>query len=1232
MHRIATTDSPQDNINFEPIKQTPGAIVFLTAADTDIQTIACSIQDLPDNFPSIRALNLLKLQQQFSIDDYADKVLTQATVIVLRILGGISYWSYGLEVVKEVVKNNGGFLVVIPGDDQEDLQLMSHSTLSLVAVHQLWSYFVEGGKENLLHALKYLSDCCFKTNYAPRLAQTIPKIGLYSRVNGEQLVGIIFYRSHYLSGNIAPIDAILRSLKERHLSSIAVYVSSLRDTEVQTELLSLFENVQLILNTTSFSLAQLGKEETSPLLWQQFNVPVLQVILSSSKESQWQKNTLGLLPRDLAMNVVLPEVDGRIITRAISFKEPESWHPQLETEIITYKPRQDRVDFVADSALNWLKLKNTPLSKRKVALVLANYPCRDGRIANGVGLDTPQSCVEILQALWQAGYYLQDIPTDGDDLIKRLTQGITNDPECGNIRTVYQSLPTQEYLEYFQTLPDDVIQAMLNRWGVEESLTIPISGRQFGNVFVGIQPSRGYEKDPNFNYHAPDLEPTHHYLAYYYWLKYSFQAAAIVHVGKHGNLEWLPGKGVALSPECYPEIALGTLPHFYPFIVNDPGEGTQAKRRAAAVILDHLTPPMTRAELYGDLQRLESLIDEYYQAESLDPSRTKAISTKITQLVKSTHLEEDVNLPPLQKSSLGAFLASADGYLCELKEAQIRDGLHILGRCPTGSQLRDLIIAIARFPTWQRLGLIPALAKDFQLDIDPLQADKAALFIPTNLTPSPFNTCRLVGDVVTLLEDYAIELVDQLLSNVQINALPYTSQELFWIKTTLLPNLQQSNREITHLIDGLNAQYIPAGPSGAPTRGRPDVLPTGRNFYSVDIRSIPTETAWDMGRKAAEVLIERYTQEHGQYPKTLTMSIWGTATMRNAGEDFSEILALLGVKPVWDGLSRRVVNFEILTPSALGRPRVDVTVRVSGFFRDTFPILINLLYQIIGAVSSLKEEKEINPIVAQIEEETGFWEKQGLGKKEAKLKASHRVFGSKPGAYGAGLQGLIESQNWQSEEDLASAYLNWSSYAYIPTEEEEIVGTEEKEAFKQRLRQTEIVLHNQDNREHDLLDSDDYYQFQGGLTVAIKTLTGKRPEIYFGDNSVLSQPKVRKLSEEIAKVYRSRVVNPKWLAGVMRHGYKGAFEIAATVDYLFAYDATTGQVEDYMYEGITNAYLLDPQVQAFIEQKNPHALRDIAERLLEAHQRGLWQSIKPEMLQQLKAIVHQAEAIIEGTM
>ncbi|AOY83138.2 cobaltochelatase subunit CobN [Moorena producens JHB] len=1378
MHRIAATPggwNPEaEGVIF--IEQTPAPIIFLTAADTDIQTLAASVSQLPPDFPAIRVANLLQLQQQLTIDTYAEDILAKARIIIIRLLGGRSYWSYGLEVVKETVEQTGARLLVLPGDDRPDPTLTSHSTETIPIVNQLWRYFTEGGVENFTNALKFVVDVCLDQTNNPPPPKPVPRVGVYPwqsgikvnrlkvnrlkvsrlkvnrlkvnrlkvnrlkvnrlKVNrlkvggwddnqqpnnlpegnakgkqptllegqrqtteqpstfnqnqpstktnlqpnnlqpnnlqatGNLKVGILFYRAHYLAGNTAPIDGLCQALVERGLEPVPVFVSSLRDLEVQRELLGYFQTpdssssaielcsryaIAVLLNTTSFSVAKLDAEVHQLELWEGLDVPVLQVILSSGTVEQWESGFQGLMPRDTAMNVALPEVDGRIISRAISFKSAQRWNPALETDVVVYEPVCDRIQFVADLAMNWLQLRETLPNQRKVALILANYPNRDGRLANGVGLDTPASCVEILKGLRDAGYWVEKIPETGDELIEWLTAGVTNDPEGWQLRLVRQELSWQEYWEYFQGLPIAVQKGIRERWGefdvngkdskdakgeITEISAFPISGIQLGNVFVGIQPSRGYDIDPALNYHAPDLEPTDGYLAFYYWLRKCFGAQAIVHVGKHGNLEWLPGKSVALSECCYPEVALAAMPHLYPFIVNDPGEGAQAKRRAQGVIIDHLTPPMTRAELYGPLQQLEGLVDEYYEAQSLDLSRLPIIRDRIVKLILEEHLHEDLGIAVDDiEAGESEITNQIDAYLCELKEAQIRDGLHIFSKCPQGRQLQDLIVAIARHPGKNRIGLTRALAQDFGWNFDPLTEDFSTVKdIATSSIEREqgIDKCYTgkytVGDLVEVLEEEASELVEQIITNSPLPITDYrlpisktTKQELDWIRDRLLPALQQTNQELTQLLRGLEGRYVPSGPSGAPTRGRPDVLPTGRNFYSVDIRAIPTETAWDLGRKAAEVLVERYTQENGEYPKTLGISVWGTSTMRTGGDDISEALALLGVRPIWDGSSRRVVDFEILPVSVLQRPRVDVTLRISGFFRDSFPNLIDLFHNAVVAVASLDESPSDNPVAAQVKQETDYWLQVGLSQPQAQMRSHYRIFGSKPGAYGAGLQGLIESQNWQDEQDLARAYINWSSYAYSSSSPK---GA--PEAFEQRLKQMQIVLHNQDNREHDLLDSDDYYQFQGGLTVAVRGLTGKNPQTYFGDNSIPEKPKVRQLKEEIARVYRSRVVNPKWIEGVMRHGYKGAFEMAATVDYLFAYDATANCVADHMYQGVAQGYLFDPDVQEFIQQKNPWALRDMAERLLEANQRGLWQSVAPETLEKLRAIALEAEAVIEG--
>ena len=1391
MHRIAAIPggwNPQaEGLIF--IKQTPAPIVFLTAADTDIQTLAAAVNKLPFDFPKLRVANLLHLQQQLTIDTYADEILSKAKVIIVRLLGGRSYWSYGLEVLLEVIEKERAKLIVVPGDDRQDPDLISHSNVSISLVNQFWQYLIEGGVDNFVNGLKLVTNICLEKNYDFISPISVPRVGIYPRKKEEQntkaKVGILFYRAHYLSGNIAPIDALCKALIEKNLEPVPVFVSSPRDIEVQREVLKYFqpengEAIQLLLNTTSFAVSIVNNLDFSSekytnhhLLRQGKNldVPVLQVIFSGGNFEQWESQLKGLSPRDVAMNIALPEVDGNIISRPVSFKAIQTLNSAIETDVISYFPVEDRIEFVSELAANWIKLRKTPASQRRIALILANYPNRDGRIANGVGLDTPASCVEILQALQQTGYYLENIPTTGDELIKRLTSGVTNDLESCELRPVFQSLSLAEFEIYFASFPKVIREKIIQRWAnknnidfstdvginstiiplsfvksvsshfsefqkdsdVKEVDNFPIPGLQLGNIFVGIQPSRGYDIDPSLNYHAPDLEPTPNYLAFYYWLRERFKIDAIIHVGKHGNLEWLPGKSVGLSQECFPEIALGALPHFYPFIVNDPGEGSQAKRRSQAVIIDHLTPPMTRAEIYGGLQHLENLIDEYYEAQNLDPSRLYVLRERIINLIEKEGINKDLSLEiesvvsdseGSQKDSdflspsevnreklftntedvisefsrsekdldflfpsevnrekfsiettkiesvaseyegsqedsdfvsssevnrekfstetdelnndknarFAKLINNIDGYLCELKEAQIRDGLHIFGQPPRGQQLRDLIIAIARHPSTTRLGLTRALAEDLNLDFDPLTDDFSTIINPSLVIDE--KSCRTVGDAVELLEEKAASLVENLINQNLINS-PFqqTNKELEWIRQKLLPSLQKTNQEIVNLLIGLDGKYIPSGSSGAPTRGRPDVLPTGRNFYSVDIRAIPTETAWRIGQLAAENLVERYTQENGEYPQTLGLSIWGTSTMRTGGDDIAEALALLGVKPVWDRPSRRVIDFEILPISILGRPRVDVTLRISGFFRDAFPNIIDLFDQAVIAVANLDEPETENPLATQVKKEVKYWQELGLTAVQAKARSQYRIFGSKPGAYGAGLQGLIESQNWQDDQDLARAYINWSSYAYTGINnsynpEKRVINS--PEAFSQRLQQMQIVLHNQDNREHDLLDSDDYYQFQGGMTVAVRASTGKNPHTYFGDNSLPENPKVRQLKEQIARVYRSRVVNPKWIAGVMRHGYKGAFEMAATIDYLFAYDATAKCVEDFMYQGVAEAYIFDENVQSFIQEKNPWALRDMAERLLEANQRGLWQSANYKTLDKLRAIALEAEGIIEA--
>lgn len=1232
------------------VAQTPGDIVILSAQDTDIALLANAASQLPDVFPSVRLTSLLYLRQHASVDLYLDDVLQHATVVLVSLLGGSGYWRYGLEQLEELAQRKKIRLLLIPGDDHPDEELARRSNVPNTELHRIWRYLREGGPANAKNLFHFIGGHYFFRNddYTP--PKPLPRVMIYhpdkadaaleswqSEWQTEQGVALLlFYRAHLQSGNTRAIDGIIRALLEQRINPLPIAVASLKDEACLglVNHLAIESGCKLILNTTGFSLSTGSDNWNNPF---HMEVPVFQVILSGSSREDWEENSLGLRPSDLAMNVVLPEMDGRIITRAVSFKGLDRHDQHTECDVVSYQLMEDRAVFVACLAANWIRLAETPNSDKRIALILANYPTKDGRIGNGVGLDTPASTLNILRAMAAEGYPLEDIPDTGTALIKQLLEGVTNDTDSLSLKQCNQSISLDEYQEFFNQLPEQNRQAILNRWGSAgkdprvRNNRIMIPGIRLGETFIGIQPARGYNLDISASYHDPDLVPPHGYLAFYFWLTSVYGVQAVIHVGKHGNLEWLPGKGNALSAGCWPEAIFGPTPHFYPFIVNDPGEGAQAKRRTQAVIIDHLVPPLTRAETYGDLLKLEQLVDEYYQAQHLDNKRSEYLKKKIIQAIFAANLDKELGFNRTQDDE-NSLLTGVDAYLCELKEAQIRYGLHILGELPGQQQIEDTLLAMLRLPRGNRQsqdrGLLHALCLDLELpdEFNPLQPDMALPWktarpaMLDQLTEQPWRT---QGDTRERLELLAARVIS---GNQSTENLPATAKVIEFLHNDLMPRYKASaTDEIKNLMRGLEGAFVPPGSSGAPSRGRLDVLPTGRNFYTVDNRGIPTATAWELGWRSANALIDRYLQEHGDYPERLGLSVWGTATMRTGGDDIAQAMALLGVRPVWAGNSGRVIDFEILPATLLDRPRVDVTLRISGFFRDAFMNVVRLFDAAVRAVSELDEPADINPVRARILAETKKLSDQGLNEEEAKSRAGFRIFGSKPGAYGAGLQGLIDERCWENTNDLAEAYLNWGGYAYG----QQVTGAEAKSAFQERLSNLQLVVQNQDNREHDILDSDDYYQFQGGMTAAVRSLSGENPSVYHADHANPANPHIRTLQEELSRVIRSRVVNPKWIEGIKRHGYKGVFEMAATVDYLFAYDATTHMVRDHQYEMVSDAYLLDEETRAFLDEHNPNALQEMTERMIEAMQRGLWQN-PGNYRKQLEQLLLETEEGLEG--
>ena len=1230
MHLLAAqAGTVSDGAEAIDLGQTPGDVVVLSAADTELAGLAAAYRGGPF---TLRLANLLRLGHHMSVDLYVETMIAPARLVVVRLLGGRGYWPYGIEQIVACCRRAGIALALLPGADEPDPDLSQESSVDPEALERLWRYLVNGGPDNARHFLNFAGTLI---GHAAEWLEPrpLPPAGLY--MDAPQSPGVasgglafaprgapnltppravvVFYRALVLAGDTAPIDALLAGLRAEGLAASAIFVQSLKDhlSAGVVESLLAGSPPDVIVNATGFAVAAPGKAADGPFA--AADCPVLQVILAAGSESAWRDGTAGLGPRDIAMNVALPEVDGRIITRAISFKAARC-DAATQCDIASHVPVADRVAFVARLAANWAGLRRKIPSERRVALVLANYPNRDGRLGNGVGLDTPAATIEVLRALGAASYDLDHIPADGNALIERMQAGATNDWRALTGREIRETLALPDYYAYFNSLPQGLRDTVTRRWGAPEADPFFVPGRlhcgdfvlpatRFGKITVAVQPARGYNIDPAASYHDPDLAPPHNYLAFYAWLQDGFRADAVVHMGKHGNLEWLPGKALALAADCFPEAALGALPHLYPFIVNDPGEGTQAKRRAGAVIIDHLTPPLTRAESYGPLRELERLVDEYYEAAGVDPRRLAVLRREILSLTAVAGLDEDLGIRPGDDADTA--LKKLDNHLCELKELQIRDGLHIFGRSPEGEQRIDLLVALARIRRGSEPAdesLLRALAGDLALGFDPLDCILGEPWQgprpPALAGPEPW---RSLGDTVERLEALAKALVGG--DRAPEAGWKRTRAVLGWIEAVMAPAVAACGEaELGGLLKGLAGRFVPPGPSGAPTRGRPDVLPTGRNFYSVDTRTVPTPSAWSLGWASAQLLTERHLQEHGEWPKTLALTAWGTSNMRTGGDDIAQGLALMGVKPQWDAGSRRVTGFEIISAGLLDRPRVDVVLRVSGFFRDAFPGLIDLFDSAARAVAALDEPAEINPAAARVGAERARLEAGGASPGDAVRRAGFRVFGSKPGAYGAGLQALIDEKGWNCAGDLAEAYLAWGGWAYGAGAE----GDAEHGLFRDRLAQVEAVVQNQDNREHDLLDSDDYYQFEGGLAAAVEAASGQAPTIYHADHSRPESPRIRTLDEEIARIVRGRVVNPKWIKGVMRHGYKGAFEMAASVDYLFAFAATTHAVKDHHFDLVAQAYLEDETVVSFLKDNNPAALAEIQARLREALERGLW--------------------------
>ena len=1240
------------------LAQTPASLAILSAADSVLSLLAMVGDTLPEDYPSLRLVNTLTLARPAAFDLWQDRVLDRTTpalpngtrAVVVSLLGGISYWRYGLEALQRWAAQRQATLIAVPGEESEDDEILTAGTVAREEAHRVWRYLREGGEQNARALLEYLHYRWLCPDAARASAIPLPTPMPVAFIHdicaprcaaAPPTLALVIYKSHVQSADTAAFSSLAALLARHGFRVVTIAVTSLKDPRCLAllERTLAAERAVLVINTTGFAIARAANEAltsrpTRPAWPLHHAVPVLQATFASTTEEDWEAMALGLCTRDIAMQVALPELDGRIITRAIGFKAALHRHERAQYDSVRFVLHEERASFVAQLAQRWHRLQVIPAHEKRVTIVLANYPADDASLGSGIGLDTPASTAALVQALKEAGYHIEHAPASGEALMQRLRAGVTNQAES-LYRPAQHAILLAHYQQHLAQLPTQSYEALLSRWGpperdprlvmTAEGLAFPIAGIALGRLFIGIQPTRGHFVDQAEMYHDADLVPPHAYLAFYFWMRFHWCSDAVVHMGTHGNLEWLPGKSMALSSSCWPDIVLGPLPNLYPFIVNDPGEAAQAKRRTQAVLIGHLTPPMMQADIYGHLAALEQLMDEYYQAVNVDARRERRLRQQILKYARDTHvLDELASARALPNDDDERLLIALDAWLCEIKESQVRSGLHILGQLPVGSALVDQLLSLLRIPRTRTdqgnamqqedQGVLHALAHDLALPdgFDPLArtAEPWHGLRPVRLMALSKQRWRTEADTRERLDALARQLIERHVVHAQPidDALPATARVLALARDELLTALQDSvRREHASLLKALNGQPVPPGASGSPARGRWDILPTGRNLHTLDSRAIPTPTAWALGQQAATLLIERYLQEHGDFPRWIGMALWGTATLRTGGDDVAQALALIGVRPVWAPGSSRIADIDVIPAFQLGRPRVDVTLRLSGFFRDAFPNLIHLLNKAFKALAVYEEPGRDNTIRHHIQERKQALTAQGLSPTEAHRHACQRLFGSAEGLYGSGLNRLLESGNWQDQAAMTDAYVRWGGHAWYTNEQDNLAQRPAAEDFADQLRKLDAVLHNRDVIEQDLLDASDHAQFQGGMANAVQALKGVQPALYVGDHTQPGAQRVQRLSEAITQTLHARVLNPRWQHAMRQHGYKGASELARAVDSLVAYGATTRLIADHQYAQV-GASLLAPENRQFMEAHAPAALQRLVSQLLNAIRQGLWQA------------------------
>jgi cobaltochelatase CobN len=1046
--------------------QDPADLVVLSFSDSDLAAFAAGWRRGQKSLPSLRLANLIALRHPLSVDTYVERTLSPARGILVRLIGGESYWPYGIAALHELAKRRGIALAVLPADGRDDARLDALSTVPVSTLRRLRVLCDAGGAVAAEVAIAQLALA--SGLYAgPVFGETeIPDMGFYDPAkgafaspppsDGRPHALVTFYRSYLTAADTGPVDALIGALRERGFDACGAFATSLKAPGVAEWLRAHFAEhpPAAIVNATAFSA--MGDDGTTP--FDAASCPVFQVALSTARKGDWASSLRGLSPADLAMHVVLPEVDGRLLAGVVSFKSPGERDADLQFSHLAHQPDRERVGAVVDRISAWHRLAITPAFEKHLAVILSSYPGRPHQIAHAVGLDALASTEALLGDLGAAGFDVE--PVDGLGQV------------LGQAELTWS---VADYRDALARLPAVLREKLEGAWGTAENDpqvrdgVFHFAAIRRGRAIIAVQPERGEAQNRDADYHDLSRVPRHAYVAFYLWLR-TQGIHALIHMGAHGTLEWLPGKSVALSEQCWPEALIGDVPVIYPFIVNDPGEAAQAKRRTGAVTIGHLPPPLASGTLPPGLVRLEQLLDEYSTADGLDPARRQRLVAAIRDEARAAGVEDDLGLD--SSVAPAEAIPRIDRFVCDLKESQFGDGLHVFGRGDCGGEERNALLA------------------------------------------------------------------------------------------------------------ALSGKRVAAGPAGSPHRGRSDVLPTGRNLFAVDPRAVPTRAAHAQGIKLAEELLRRHLQDRGDWPKGLVIDLWGSATMRTAGEEFAMALQLAGVAPRWDAASGRLTGFEIIPLAVLGRPRIDVTLRVSGLFRDVFTPLAQLFEAASETLSQRDFESHENPYLAR----------------------TARVFGPRPGQYGVGMAPTLDVFTSESRTAAGQAWLASSSWSFASD------GTmrPDRKGVEARLSGADAFVHVQDLPETDLLLASDYAAHEAGIAAAAASLGSKIGSLYHLDATRPEAPRARTLPEEISRVVRARAANPEWIAGMMRHGFRGAAEIAATLEHMAAFAHLADAVPSHLFDLYYDATLGNDDIRVFLARENPQALVAIEDCFRRLDEASLW--------------------------